>query len=71
MTDTLTDQALVLAIVHAVRDRGYPPSLQELADQFGKAKSTIKQRIDRLARDGYVVVDPNRRRAITVVKVPS
>lgn len=70
MTDELTDRALVLAITDSVTDRGYPPSVRELADRFGRSVSTIHERLARLARDGYVWVEPGRQRAIQVLEVP-
>jgi len=58
---------ILSAIVDHQRERGYPPSLREIAKKVGlKSPASVKTHLDLLAQAGYVRVDPTRPRAIEV-----
>ena len=66
----MTDRELVLAIVDSVEQRGYPPSMRELADKFDRSAPAIHQRLHKLAAAGYLTIEPGQPRAIRVVRIP-
>ncbi|MCL4422392.1 MAG: transcriptional repressor LexA [Actinobacteria bacterium] len=50
-----------------VRDRGYPPSVREIADAVGlRSPSTVHAHLATLERDNYLVRDPTKPRALRV-----
>lgn len=67
----LTQRALVLAIVRSIEERGYPPTIGELATEYGVSKPVVHRRLRRLARDGHVEIDANVARGIRIVSVPN
>lgn len=46
---------LLEAIRRSVEDRGYPPTIRELADQFGLAVGTVHARLVKLETEGRIV----------------
>ena len=65
----LTDRRrqILNVIVRHERDRGYPPSLREIAAAVGlRSPASVKAHIDLLHEAGYLRVDPARPRAIQV-----
>ena len=62
-------QEQVLATIRtAVRERGYPPSIREIADAVGlKSSSSVHHQLEQLSKLGYLRRDPSRPRAIEVV----
>lgn len=46
---------LLEAIRRSVKDRGYPPTIRELADQFGLAVGTVHARLVKLETEGRIV----------------
>jgi repressor LexA len=66
----LTDrQRAILDLIRSeVRDRGYPPSIREIADAVGLVSpSSVAYQLAELARKGFLRRDPNRTRALTVL----
>jgi repressor LexA len=63
----------ILAFIAAeVRERGFPPSVREIAEAVGLASSsTVHSHLQILQRDGYLVRDPTKPRAIVVHFEPS
>ncbi len=54
-------------IVEHQRDRGYPPSIREIAAKVGlRSPASVKAHLDVLDSAGYLRVDPTRPRAIEV-----
>lgn len=52
-------------IADFIRDEGYSPSLQEIADAFGhKSPSGIRQAIKRLQQEGHLTAEPGRHRSL-------
>jgi repressor LexA len=50
-----------------IRDRGYPPSVREIGEAVGlTSSSTVHTHLQVLQREGYLVRDPSKPRAITV-----
>ncbi|SDS63512.1 SOS-response transcriptional repressor, LexA [Paraoerskovia marina] len=65
-------QRLVLETVQAsVDSRGYPPSMREIGEAVGlTSPSSVKHQLMTLERKGYLRRDPNRPRAMEVVRMP-
>ena len=70
-TLALTQRALVLAIVRSIEERGYPPTIGELATEYGVSKPVIHRRLRRLAADKYIEIDAKVARGIRIVSVPN
>ena len=50
-----------------IRDRGYPPSVREIGEAVGlTSSSTVHTHLQVLQREGYLLRDPSKPRAITV-----
>ena len=50
-----------------IRERGYPPSVREIGEAVGlTSSSTVHTHLQVLQRDGYLMRDPSKPRAITV-----
>jgi repressor LexA len=50
-----------------IRERGYPPSVREIGEAVGlTSSSTVHTHLQVLQREGYLVRDPSKPRAITV-----
>lgn len=64
---TSRQRAVLEAIRQSVADRGYPPSMQEVADTVGLAStSSVSHQLVALQAKGYITRDPNRPRAIRI-----
>jgi repressor LexA len=60
--------AVLKVITTSVRERGYPPSIREIAQQVGlSSPSSVAHQLATLERKGVLRRDPNRPRAIDVV----
>jgi repressor LexA len=60
-------QQILTFIAEAQRDRGYPPSVREIGEHVGLASSaTVHTHLAVLQREGYLVRDPSKPRAIQV-----
>ena len=59
-------------IAEQIRQRGYPPSVREIGEAVGlTSSSTVHAHLQVLQRDGYLVRDPTKPRAIVVNFEPS
>ena len=71
MVERLTDrqkEALVF-IQEYIEDRGYPPTMRELADGLGlSGPKGAKEYMDILERKGYIRREPESSRALTVIE---
>lgn len=56
----------LLAFIKDYRKRGYSPTLSEIAGFLKVGKSTVKARMDRLARDKRVTWTPGLSRTVRV-----
>ncbi|MEK3881336.1 transcriptional repressor LexA [Paenibacillus sp. PL2-23] len=55
-------------IKQEVRDKGYPPSVREIAEAVGLlSSSTVHGHLDRLEKKGYIRRDPTKPRAIEIL----
>lgn len=54
------------AIRQHMNERGYPPSIRELAQVFDVSKTTIHNDLRRLEAEGVIERQPGRNRAIRV-----
>jgi len=74
MSDTgLTKrQRQVLEFIHReTRRKGYPPSVREIGEALDmRSPSTVHGHLQRLMRKGYIRRDPNKRRAIEMLRPP-
>jgi repressor LexA len=72
MTMDLTEkQARVLArITQWIRDRGYPPTFQELAQELRLTEKNARDYVLILERKGYLRRQPNVARGITLLQQP-
>jgi len=55
-------------IKQEVKDKGYPPSVREIAEAVGLlSSSTVHGHLDRLEKKGYIRRDPTKPRAIEIL----
>ncbi|HEY2215761.1 MAG TPA: transcriptional repressor LexA [Acidimicrobiales bacterium] len=60
-------QQILTFIADSQRDRGYPPSVREIGEAVGLASSaTVHTHLAVLQREGYLIRDPSKPRAIQV-----
>lgn len=67
--DGLTDRqrGILRVIAGAVRERGYPPTVREIAEAVGLASpSSVAHQLASLERKGFLRRDPHRPRAIDI-----
>lgn len=64
------DRDVLGAIVEIMDDRGYPPSISELADRFGVALMTIQRDLVKLEKAGKIARPDKRGRAIIILEQP-
>ena len=65
--DGLTDRQrkILIVIQDAVKDRGFPPTVREIADLVGLASpASVAHQLSALERKGFIKRDPNSPRAI-------
>lgn len=70
----LTDrQEAILATIRAsIEERGYPPSVREIAEYVGlTSSSSVAYQLGILEKAGYLRRDPNRPRALVVADSPT
>jgi repressor LexA len=71
-TDLTEKQARVLAfITQGIRDQGYPPTFQELAQELHLTEKNARDYVLVLERKGYLRRQPNVARGITLMKQPA
>jgi repressor LexA len=71
-TDLTEKQARVLAfITQGIRDQGYPPTFQELAQELHLTEKNARDYVLVLERKGYLRRQPNVARGITLLKQPT
>lgn len=69
MAEVLSGKRLEIleCISSSLQDRGYPPSVREIGQAVGLASSaTVHSHLAVLQKEGYLVKDPTKPRAITV-----
>ena len=69
MTEALTarQRAILEFIDTNMRDRGYPPSVREIAEAVGlSSPATVHTHLGTLQKLGYLVRDPSKPRALEV-----
>ncbi|MBM3668758.1 MAG: transcriptional repressor LexA [Actinobacteria bacterium] len=68
---TRRQQAILEAIRSCIEERGYPPSVREIADGVGlTSSSSVAYQLTTLEKLGYLRRDPNRPRALVVSDAP-
>ncbi len=70
---TIRQREILSFLVRFLNEKGYPPTVREIAFHFGlKGPRSPKRRLDALERKGYIRKMPGKSRAIEVVgKFPS
>jgi repressor LexA len=58
------------AIEECLRERGYPPTMQELADELGIAPATTHAQVKQLERKGYLRREGRKARGLVLVRPP-
>ena len=67
---TKRQQAIMDFIKDKVEEKGYPPSVREIALAVGLASSsTVHGHLSRLEEKGYIRRDPNKQRAIEILDI--
>lgn len=67
----LRQKRILEFILSTVEDRGYPPSVREIADAVGLASpSTVHAHLEALQSKGYIRKDPTKPRAIEISYAP-
>ena len=51
--------------------RGFPPTIQELADILGISTPSVRDQVKQLVRKGYVKRESRKARGLTVVREPT
>ena len=68
---TRRQRAILEAIRASIEERGYPPSVRELADGVGlTSSSSVAYQLTTLEKMGFLRRDPNRPRALVVSESP-
>ena len=63
------EQKVLDYVKKAIQEKGYAPSFREIGAALGiKSTSTVYKDIENLAREGYLVKDQLKKRAITIVE---
>lgn len=63
----VSDIEFIQFIVDYRTEHGFPPSVTEMVDRFGLARSTIQWHLERMAREGMVERVGGRARALKVL----
>ena len=62
------EQRILEFMKQEIKTKGYPPTVREICAALGiKSTSTVHKDIETLAREGYLVKDPSKPRALMVV----
>jgi SOS-response transcriptional repressor LexA len=54
-------------ISESLNENGYPPNLPEIAANFGIRKTAAWERVQTLARKGYIIINKEKHRGIRVL----
>ncbi len=69
MKDLTEKQELVLQfIVDSVREKGFPPTIREIGDQFGITAKGAYDHLKAVEKKGYIRTSKNQSRAIELLK---
>jgi repressor LexA len=58
----------LVAIEHFIGQRGYPPTVQELAEVLNISAPSVHENVNQLVRKGYLSKDPGKARSLVVKK---
>lgn len=61
------DAEMIRFIVDYRTEHQYPPSISEIVEHFGLARSTIQWHLDRMIREGKLSRKPGEARAIAIL----
>ena len=61
---------IYLYLQQCIATKGYPPSVREIGEAVGlRSSSTVHRYLAELENDGFIIKDPSKPRAITLVSV--
>ena len=63
-----TQARTLVKLEQSIRAEGVSPSLNELAALCGVSRSSVRETLDRLARDGYVTTKQNSHRSLALTQ---
>lgn len=64
---TERQQQVLNAIASYIKEKGYPPTVRELAQELGfKSTSTLHAHLQRLEKKGYISKEKGKPRTITI-----
>lgn len=67
---TERQQQILNAITSYINEKGYPPTVRELADMVGiKSSSTLHGHLQRLEKKGYITKEKGKPRTIVPIVV--
>ncbi|ADQ06151.1 transcriptional repressor, LexA family [Caldicellulosiruptor hydrothermalis 108] len=67
---TERQQQILYAITSYINEKGYPPTVRELADMVGiKSSSTLHGHLKRLEKKGYITKEKGKPRTIVPTAV--
>lgn len=65
MTERQAD--ILQALITMSRDRGFPPTVRELADRFAVTHKTIYDQLQALQKKGFISIEPKVSRGIKIL----
>ena len=65
---TPTQEETLTVIEEILKEQGYCPTMQELADKLGVAKKTAYERVNILVRKKYLKKEPGRALSLVILK---
>lgn len=68
MTDR--QRQTLVAMLTLIGQKGYPPTVQELAEALDISAPSAYENINHLVRKGYVTKVPGKARSLVVIKYP-
>lgn len=63
----VNDDEFIQYIADYRDEHGFPPSVSDMVDRFGLARSTVQWHIQRMAREGKIRRSPRGARAIAIL----
>ena len=62
------EQKILSFMKKEIRQKGYPPTVREICGALGiKSTSTVHKDIESLVKQGYIVKDPSKPRALNIL----
>jgi len=65
---TETQRDVLDFIIEFIKQEGYPPSVRDIGDAFGRSPNGVKCHLDPLKKKGFIDWIENKARTIRVIK---